>query len=162
MDDQPDDGRAAPTRRDLAAMLAPLAQGFAAAELPILRAHDLTMWAYVVLITLADNPIRSQARLAAATGADKTRIIPILDDLQARGLIDRYPDPADRRVHLLALTDEGLRLCRAAQAQIQRHEEQVLARIDPADRAGLLRALEALTALPPEEITGEHESPTTS
>jgi len=161
MDDQSDAGRAEPSRRDLAAMLAPLAQAFATAELPILRAHNLTMWAYVVLITLADNPIRSQARLAAATGADKTRIIPILDDLQARGLIDRYPDPADRRVHLLALTDEGLRLCRAAQAQIQRHEEEVLARIDPADRAGLLRALAALSALPAEEITGDHESPPT-
>jgi DNA-binding MarR family transcriptional regulator len=155
MNDQPDDRPAAPARKDLAAMLYPVTQAFTAAELPILRAHDLTMWAYVVLITLADNPIRSQARLAAATGADKTRIIPILDDLQARGLIDRYPDPSDRRVHLLALTDEGLRLCRAAQAQIQRHEEQVLARIDPRDREGLLRALVALSALPPEEITGE-------
>jgi MarR family len=54
--------------------------------------------------------MRTQAALAKAIGADKTRIIGVLDDLQERELVQRQPDPADRRVHLLALTPAGLGL----------------------------------------------------
>lgn len=136
-------------------MLVPLAQGFTAAELPILRKYELTMWSYVVLIALADNPIRSQAQLATEIGADKTRIIPTLDALQARNLIDRSPDPADRRVHVLSITDEGARVCRAAQAEIQDREELFLSRLRASDRRGFLRALDYLSSIPMSELSGD-------
>lgn len=136
-------------------MIVPLGRSLTAAELPVLRAHGLTMWAYVVLIALAAKPVRSQLQLANEIGADKTRIIPVLDDLQARGLLERHPDPADRRVHLLSLTEEGERVSRSAQDGIQRREERLLARLAPEDRGGFLRALQFLSSLPPEEITGE-------
>ena len=48
--------------------------------------------------------------LAAAIGADKTRIIRTLDDLQDDGYIERSPDPDDRRVRLLAITEAGRRV----------------------------------------------------
>ena len=107
-------GEAAP-RRDLAAMVVPLARALVAAEEPVLRAHQVSMWGYVVLNALAEQPvrtpsIRTQAALAQSIGADKSRIIGVLDELQQRGLIERRPDPADRRVHLLALTEAGRRL----------------------------------------------------
>src|ERR1700754_3845922 len=97
-----------PKRRDLAAMLAPLLRELVAAELPVLAAHDVAMWGYVVLSALDQSPIRPQAALAEAIGADKTRIIGTLDELQESGLISRTPDPDDRRARLLALTSEGL------------------------------------------------------
>ncbi len=151
---------APPARRDLAAMIVPLGRALTAAELPTLREHNLTMWAYIVLTALADKPIRSQLQLANEIGADKTRIIPVLDDLQARGLLNRRPDPSDRRVRLLTLTSEGERLCRTAQREIQRREELLLARLDTDDRDGFLRAIQFLSALPDEEIVGGHESQT--
>jgi hypothetical protein len=40
------------------------------------------------------------------------------------------------------------------QADIQANEERLLARLSAADRRGLLRGLQVLAALPPEEITG--------
>src|SRR2546423_14119115 len=86
-----------PPRRDLAAMIVPLGRALSAAEEPVLRAHDLSMWAYIVLTALAERPMRTQAALARAIGADKTRIIGVLDDLQGRGLIQRQADLADRR-----------------------------------------------------------------
>ena len=58
-----------------------------ALELPVLAAHGLSMWEYVVLSGLVDGPPQTQARLAEAVGRDKTRIIPILDALEARGLL---------------------------------------------------------------------------
>lgn len=133
-------------RPDLAAMIVPLGRALIRDEEPVLREHGLTMWAYVVLLALREQRTRTQAALAERIGADKTRVIPVLDDLQDRGLIERHPDPADRRVRLLAITREGRRLVAEAQAAIQRNEERHLAKLDPKDREAFLRALQALTA----------------
>jgi DNA-binding MarR family transcriptional regulator len=135
-------------RSDLAAMLAPLIRELIAAERPVLDEHGLSMWGYSVLVTLDQSPVRTQAALAEAIGADKTRIIPVLDELQGQGYIERHPDPDDRRVRLLAVTDAGRAIKDAVQAEIQRGEERLLAVLSPADRAAFLRALERLTDRP--------------
>ncbi|WP_431941262.1 MarR family winged helix-turn-helix transcriptional regulator [Nocardia grenadensis] len=133
-------------RPDLAAMLAPLTRTLIALERPILEAHGLTMWAYTVLIALSRGTARGQGVLAQEIGADKTRIIAVLDDLQDRGLIERTPDPTDRRARLLELTPEGHRIAAAVQAEIQaRENEQVLEQLPAADRRGFLNALRILT-----------------
>jgi DNA-binding MarR family transcriptional regulator len=131
-------------RRDLAAMFVPLARALIAREEPVLLAHDISMWGYVVLTALVEQPVRTQAALAQAINADKSRIIGVLDDLQQRGLIQRQPDTADRRVHLLWLTPEGDRLRRSVEAAIRDSEKGVLATLPPADREAFLRSLKAL------------------
>ena len=141
-------------RRDLAAMFAPLTRKLIAREEPVLRAHDISMWGYIVLTALVEQPVRTQAALAQAIRADKSRIISVLDELQERGLIQRQPDEADRRVHLLSLTPAGDRLRRAVEADIRRREEQVLALLPPADRDAFLRSLKALYELPSETMKG--------
>ncbi|WP_031518788.1 MarR family winged helix-turn-helix transcriptional regulator [Streptomyces sp. NRRL F-5123] len=142
-----------PPRKDLAAMIVPLGRALTAAELPLLREHGLSMWAYSVLLGLDPEPLRSQAALAEAIGADKTRIIDVLTELEARGLITRTPDPSDRRVRLLALTAEGLRVRDAAQGAIQSREARLLARHLPEEQAAaLLAALTTLSALPAEAL----------
>ncbi|MEZ0066969.1 DNA-binding MarR family transcriptional regulator [Streptacidiphilus sp. MAP12-20] len=141
-------------RPDLAAMMVPLGRALMAAEQPILDAHGVSMWAYAVLLRLDATPLRTQAALAEAIGADKTRIIAVLDDLAARGLISREPDPLDRRVRLLALTPEGRRVRDAVQAAIQIGEERLLGRLPAADRAAFLRGLQALAALQDLSLTG--------
>jgi DNA-binding MarR family transcriptional regulator len=132
-------------RPDLAAMLAPLVREMVAAEEPVLEAHGLTMWGYVVLSALDRSSIRTQAALAAAIGADKTRIIRILDDLQDDGYIERRPDPDDRRARLLTITDAGRRVKDAAQDEIQRGEERWLGELSADERRTFLRVLERLT-----------------
>jgi DNA-binding MarR family transcriptional regulator len=142
-------------RRDLAAMIAPLQRALVAAEQPVLRAHGLSMWAYVVLDVLDGEPVRTQAALAEFIGADKSRIIGVLDELENDNLLERTRDPADRRARFVAITDEGRRKHHAVQADIQRNEERVLARLPSADRAALLRSLAALSALPATDIIGD-------
>ena len=88
-------------------MLADLARQTVAAEQPVLAAHGLSMWGYIVLSALDRSPVRTQAALAEAIGADKTRIIPTLDELQEHGFIERIPDPDDRRARLLEITESG-------------------------------------------------------
>ena len=135
-----------PGRPDLAAMIVPLGRALTAAELPVLRSHGLSMWGYIVLLALDDEPVRTQAALAESVGADKTRIIGVLDGLQQAGLIRRDPDPADRRVHLLSLTEAGQRLRTEAQAGIQRQEDRLLALLPPGDRRSFIRALQVLSS----------------
>ncbi|WP_329282365.1 MarR family winged helix-turn-helix transcriptional regulator [Streptomyces sp. NBC_00691] len=133
-----------PPRPDLAAMVVPLGRALMAAEQPVLDAHGLTMWAYAVLLHLDERPLRTQAALAEAIRADKTRIIPVLDDLEARELLRRQPDPADRRARLLSLTPEGRRLRDTAQTAIQEGENRLLDTLPAADREPFLRSLRAL------------------
>jgi DNA-binding MarR family transcriptional regulator len=132
-------------RRDLAAMIAPLQRALIAAELPVLKAHGLSMWGYAVLSVLDSEPVRTQAALAEFIGADKSRIIGVLDELEDSGLLQRTRDPADRRARLLAITDEGRRRRQAAQADIQRNEDRLLGRLPLDDRAAFLRALHLLS-----------------
>ncbi|KUL42244.1 MarR family transcriptional regulator [Actinoplanes awajinensis subsp. mycoplanecinus] len=115
-----------------------------AMEQPILARHGVSMWAYIVLNALASGPMRTQAALAASIGADKTRLIPVLDDLQQRGLIEREPDPADRRVRLLGLTDIGHARHGAVQAEIRAAEDVMLRDLPADDREAFLRTLAAL------------------
>ena len=131
-------------RPDLAALVVPLGRALMAAEQPILEEHGLTMWAYAVLSHLDERPLRTQAALAEAIRADKTRIIPVLDDLETRGLVTRRPDPDDRRARLLSLTPDGRRLRDTVRAAVQEGEEHLLGRLPTADREAFLRSLAAL------------------
>jgi DNA-binding MarR family transcriptional regulator len=126
-------------------MLAELARQTVAAEQPVLDEHGLSMWGYIVLSALDRSPIRTQAALAEAIHADKTRIIPTLDELQEQGYIERTPDPDDRRARLLAITESGRSVKDAVQVAIQRGEERWLGQLSADDRDIFLRVLRQLT-----------------
>jgi DNA-binding MarR family transcriptional regulator len=132
-------------RRDLAAMVAPLLRALLEMERPVLETHGVTMWAYIVLTHLAEQPtVRGQAVLAEAIGADKTRIIDVLDDLQQRGLIRREPDPTDRRARLLSVTAKGRTVRDQVRRAIRREEQRLLATLPDEERAAFLHALQHL------------------
>lgn len=133
-------------------MLVPLARTLTAAEAPALEDAGLTMWAYVVLTRLLQGPADTQAALAAEIGADKTRLIPVLDELQTQGLIERFADPADRRRRTLRATAEGRRRQATAQAAIRRHEDRVLALLPPDERVAFVRGLSRLSKVPREAL----------
>jgi MarR family transcriptional regulator, transcriptional regulator for hemolysin len=68
------------------------------------RAISLTLPQCKVLIRLEDNEGASQARLAELTDVDAMTMVRILDRMEAEGLLERRPDPADRRARRLYLT----------------------------------------------------------
>jgi len=111
----------------------------------VLAAHGLSMWGYIVLSAHDRSPIRTQATLAESIGADKTRIIPTLDELQERRYIERIPDPDDRRARLLAITESGRSIKNATQVDIQRGEERWLRQLSANDRRVFLRVLQQLS-----------------
>lgn len=131
-------------REDLGAQFARVTRRLIDAERPLLAAHDLSMWAYIVLSHLAREPVDSQLALAQAIGYDKTRLIGLLDALAHAGLITRAPDPADRRARIVALTPDGRRRHAAAQADIHAMEDELLSPLSAGDRQALCRVLRHL------------------
>jgi DNA-binding MarR family transcriptional regulator len=59
------------------------------------------------LLSLEPLPMR---RLAQQLKCEPSNVTGIVDRLEARGLVERRPDPADRRVKLAAPTQEGRRI----------------------------------------------------
>ena len=66
-------------------------------------------------------------------GYDKTRLITLLDALEADGLLTRKPDPDDRRARVIALTPTGRKLHRAARRSIRTMEKRLLSGVSEAD-----------------------------
>ncbi|MBA4864203.1 MarR family transcriptional regulator [Streptomyces sp. PSKA54] len=62
------------------------------------------------LLSLEPLPMR---QLAQKLKCEPSNVTGIIDRLEARGLVERRPDPADRRVKLAAPTEEGLRTARS-------------------------------------------------
>ncbi|MFE5400794.1 MarR family winged helix-turn-helix transcriptional regulator [Streptomyces sp. NPDC056580] len=61
------------------------------------------------LLSLEPLPMR---KLAHKLKCEPSNVTGIVDRLESRGLAERRPDPADRRVKLAAATDEGRRVAR--------------------------------------------------
>jgi DNA-binding MarR family transcriptional regulator len=131
-------------RHDLGTSFGRLARAMVEAEAPIFRAHGIEMWDYVVLSALEFGPAPTQSELAATVYRDKTRLIPILDRLESRGLVTRTPDPADRRNRVIALTDQGRTLLSACRADIRAMEADFLAPVAAAKRRTFVEVLDQL------------------
>jgi MarR family transcriptional regulator for hemolysin len=79
---------------------------------------------WLVLISLKSQQVRNQRELAEAVGIREATLTHHLNAMDEQGLITRRRDPANRRVHLVELTEAGedafLRLRGAAAAFDQR------------------------------------------
>lgn len=135
-------------REDLGALFARITRRLIEAERPLLDAHGLSMWAYIVLSHLARRPAGTQLALAEAIGYDKTRLIGLLDELESDGLIARKPDPADRRARTVTLTPAGKARHAAAQADVRAMEDGFLGDLSPTERDKLHRMLARLASDP--------------
>ncbi|GAA4839547.1 MarR family winged helix-turn-helix transcriptional regulator [Kitasatospora terrestris] len=68
--------------------------------------HDLTPLQAKALLA-AEDPVPTR-RIADRLHAEPSNVTAIVDRLQARGLVERGSDPADRRVKRVAATTAGL------------------------------------------------------
>jgi DNA-binding MarR family transcriptional regulator len=68
----------------------------------------------------------------------------VVDTLEARGLAERRPDPADRRATLVGLTEQGASVLDAIRAARGTEAERVFGQLSAADRAHLARILRKL------------------
>jgi DNA-binding MarR family transcriptional regulator len=88
---------------------------------------------YQVLAAAAQSVVGSQLALAQHLGIDRTVMTYLLDDLEAAGLIERRPDPADRRARRVVATEQGSKLLVTLDCRLRAAEEHLL---DPLDDEG--------------------------
>ncbi|WP_258016013.1 MarR family winged helix-turn-helix transcriptional regulator [Streptomyces sp. AJS327] len=91
-----------------------------------------------VLALLAREPTPMR-KVAQQLKCEPSNITGIVDRLENRGLVERRPDPADRRVKLAAATEEGVATAEQLRGGLDFAREP-LAELSPAERA-LLRDL---------------------
>ncbi|HEX4354688.1 MAG TPA: MarR family transcriptional regulator [Polyangiales bacterium] len=63
-----------------------------------------------VLRLLAETPGLSQQQLSTQLRVHPSRLVALVDDLEARGFAERRQSPDDRRTHAVQLTDKGRRV----------------------------------------------------
>jgi DNA-binding MarR family transcriptional regulator len=112
-----------------------------------LSAHDLTPPYAGIMRLLRTQPGLSQQRLAELLGAAPSRIVSYVDELEARGWVERTRDSVDRRVNVLTVTPAGGDAFTLIAAAGRDHEKHLTAGLTEAERAELLALLTKLAEL---------------
>jgi DNA-binding MarR family transcriptional regulator len=103
--------------------------------------HRVTTAEFSVLAVAADNPGINQADLATALGVERPRMVPIINNLEERGLARRVVDGRDGRARRIHLTRSGEELLRILKARFAEHQKRMLARLETDSSARILSEL---------------------
>lgn len=140
-----DDANAPERLRSLPSRLLNLAAGYAQRQVgDRLATLDSRKWHYATLAALEEFGPDSQSGLSDRTGIYRSDLVATINELTARGLVVRAPDPADRRRNAITLTDEGRRHLKRLDALIADAEAEFLAPLSEVDRAELIRILKLI------------------
>ena len=83
--------------RDLIIVLHELAHSLRIRADRAARAHGMTRAQWIILARLARQPGISQNEMASICEVEPITVGRLVDRLEARGLVERCPDPTDRR-----------------------------------------------------------------
>jgi DNA-binding MarR family transcriptional regulator len=84
----------------------------------------------------------SQQAMGERLGIPPSRMVALVDELEARELLERRPSPGDRRAHALHLAPAGRRLLARATKLATAFETELTQDLDAAERARLLEQLD--------------------
>jgi DNA-binding MarR family transcriptional regulator len=84
----------------------------------------------------------TQRQLSDALRCTPRNVTGLLDGLQADGLVERRPHPADRRATLVTLTKEGSKTLTRLDGEYQQSANKIFAGLPAADLAAFVRTVE--------------------
>ncbi|HEY0516026.1 MAG TPA: MarR family transcriptional regulator, partial [Solirubrobacteraceae bacterium] len=102
---------------------------------------ELTPALFGLLNVLGAREGANQQEIGAAMGIDRSTMVLLVDELEAKGLAERRPHPRDRRARELTITAAGARALRSARRIVAQVEDEVLRGLNPAEREQLLGLL---------------------
>jgi MarR family transcriptional regulator, lower aerobic nicotinate degradation pathway regulator len=105
---------------------------------------DARRWHYAVLASLQEYGPASQATLSRRTGIYRSDMVGVLNELAERALVERAPDPDDRRRNVITITAQGRRHLRRLDKVFDDLHEELLAPLLPAERDEFVRLLTRL------------------
>ncbi|MFA1548511.1 MarR family winged helix-turn-helix transcriptional regulator [Actinomadura chokoriensis] len=138
----PEDQAAAESRLLLGWSLTVLLREWTARVEAVAEALPQGVRGYQVLSAVVHDAPPTQAHLAGRLGIDRTVMTYLLDAFEGCGLLERRPDPADRRNRRVVPTDKGRTVLADLDARVCEAEADLLSTLPPADRDVLLVLLE--------------------
>jgi DNA-binding MarR family transcriptional regulator len=109
-----------------------------------LREVELRPAQFGVLMVISRNPGLRQSDACGVLGIQKANFVPLVNELESRGLMVREPGINDRRSYALHLTPQGRALLQRACELHDEHEARLTERIGKVGRAQLLELLNRL------------------
>ena len=86
----------------------------------------------------------SQQTLSARLQIHPSRLVALLDNLEKRNLIERKPNPDDRRLYSLHLTKDGVEILERIGKVAREHQDALLAALDGEERDRLTALLQKI------------------
>jgi DNA-binding MarR family transcriptional regulator len=112
-----------------------------------LATEGLRVRQYSVLVLACDAADgMSQRELAQVLGLDPSQVVALVDELADAGLVERRPDPADRRTRLVVATPAGRRTRRTAAARVAEAAVEPLRSLTEEEHGTLQRLLGRVVA----------------
>src|SRR5262245_41186684 len=99
---------------------------------------------YRLLATLQDFGPASQATLGRRSGIHLSDMVAAINELADQKLVERAPDPADRRRNIISLTAAGKRHLRRLGKRLAETQDELLAPLSPRERQRLTDLLSRL------------------
>jgi DNA-binding MarR family transcriptional regulator len=100
----------------------------------------------VALTVLRERGGSTQQALAATLEMDGTNIVGLLNELEAKQLIERRRSPEDRRRHVVELTGAGAEQLAKVEFAMSAVEDEVLGALDETQREALYSLLQQAAA----------------
>ena len=96
---------------------------------------------FVVLSYLAEHDGVAQHELADVLCVDANNLVILLNELETLGFAERQRDPADRRRHIVVMTDKGRAAFKRGEKAREQVEDEVLGALDAEERDALRQLL---------------------
>ena len=93
---------------------------------------------------MAALPGLDQTALGQEVGLDRTTTADVVKRLEERGLLERRPNPSDRRTRHVQLTAQGQTLVAELHVNMSRAQERMLEPLRPAEKAILMDLMRCL------------------
>ena len=105
---------------------------------------DARRWHYAVLASLQEYGPGSQATLSRRSGIYRSDMVGVLNELAERGLVERMPDPDDRRRNVITITAQGRRHLRRLDKVLDDLHDELLAPLTTDERDQFVQLLTRL------------------
>jgi DNA-binding MarR family transcriptional regulator len=99
---------------------------------------------YSMLAALDEFGPASQATLGRRCGIDRSDIVAMVNELAGRGLVERAPDPADRRRNIITITRAGSRQLQHLDDILAQVQDDFFVPLSTTERAQLIKLLTRL------------------
>lgn len=105
---------------------------------------DARKWHYAALASLQEYGPASQAALSRRTGIYSSDMVGVLNELVERDLVERGPDPDDRRRNIITISAQGRRHLHRLDKVLDALHDELLAPLSQAERDQFVELLTRL------------------